>query len=110
MKKFIVIILGILLIGCCSASEQNSIEGVLIKKTQIKAHHSENCSGHTIYLGRIDFEQEGHDMWMFFPDKDGGIGFSSTFAIVHSPKCRLCHPENQLIVEETTTTSDYWGW
>ena len=113
MKKYIIVLLGILLVGCCSADQQNSEEGVLIKKTLIQAHHTENCPGHEFYLGRIDFIDEGHDMWLYFKDASGAnVAPSSGFTIVHSPKCRLCHPEEESNSQETTTTStsDYWGW
>ena len=111
MKKFILIILGIVLLGCCSADKQDSKEGVLITKTYIQAHHTEDCQGHEVILGCIEFQKEGHDMWLFFKDGDGvSTTPSSGIGVVHSPNCKLCHPESESTVEETTSASDYWGW
>ncbi len=100
MKKLI-LILGILLIGCCSAdSDRNSKVGSLVIKTRVEFHHTENCRGHYITIERLDFQQEGHDMWL--------IGTSSEWKnIMHSPNCKKCNKSNSVL---DTTTSDYFGW
>lgn len=109
-----VLLLGILLIcGLCSADEQDSKVGVLVKKTFIEYYHTENCKGHDFLIGRIDFKQEGHDMWLFIKEGNDNktYSISDVINVMHSPDCKLCNPESKSIFEETTTTtSDYWGW
>lgn len=97
--------------GLCSADHKDSKEGVLIKKSYIQAHHTENCSGHNLVIGRIDFEQEGHDMWMFIRDGNGNsVANSSIVSIVHSPNCKKCNPDKEEIPIVEEKKSDYWGW
>ena len=116
MRKFLLIIMGLILIGgLCSADQNDSKEGVLVKKTLIQAHHTENCSGHEFMIGRIDFKQEGHDMWLFIKEGNDGKSYSSSdiINIEHSPECEKCHPKEVSILDELLTedsTSSHWGW
>jgi len=116
MKRFIILLLGLILIGgLCSADRSDSKEGVLVKKTFIQAHHTENCSGHEFMIGRIDFKQEGHDMWLFIKEGNDGKSYSSSdiINIQHSPECEKCNPKEKSIFDEPiteTSTSSDWGW
>lgn len=108
-----ILLLGFLFVcGLCSADKKDSEQGVLVKKTLIEYHHSENCSGHDFLIGRIDFQQEGHDMWMFIKEGASGksYGINDIISIEHSPDCKLCHPEETTPIVEETKPSDYWGW
>ena len=104
MKKFLISILGsLLLIACCPASSSSQAAGSLVERTEIEWHHAENCCGHSATIEKITFELEGHEMWLLnISNRDGDT-------IIHSPDCPKC--KNTSTKSSTTESiSDYWGW
>lgn len=111
MRKWLLVIIGILVLGCGSAPSTNdSDEGQLVKKIYLNYHHTENCSGHDVQLGKVSFKDDGHDMIMYFISNNGNESNNPNISVVHSPKCELCNPEAEPVVEAPATTSSYWGW
>ena len=102
MKKFLISILGsLLLIACCPVNSSSQAAGSLVKKTKIEWHHTENCPGHSDVIEKVTFELEGHEMWLLLiRNKEG-------YTIIHSPECPKCKAAQS---STTETTSDYWGW
>ena len=102
MKKFLISILGsLLLIACCPVNSSSQAAGSLVKKTEIKWHHTKNCLGHSDVIEKVTFELEGHEMWLLLiRNKEG-------YTIIHSPECPKCKAAQS---STTETTSDYWGW
>ena len=102
MKKFLISILGsLLLIACCPVSSSSQAAGSLVKKTEIKWHHTKNCLGHRDVIEKVTFELEGHEMWLLL------IRHKEGYTIIHSPECPKCKAAQS---STTETTSDYWGW
>ena len=104
MKKFLISILGsLLLIACCPISSSPQAAGSLVESTEIEWHHTENCCGHRATIEKITFELEGHEMWLLnISNRDGDT-------IIHSPDCPKC--KNTSTKSSTTESiSDYWGW
>ena len=102
MRKWLLVIIGIILVGCCASNEYNPDNSVLIKKIHLQYHHSENCNGHQATLEKIVFEDEGHTMWLYW--------INNSIAIIDSPDCKICHPKEPESILEETPKSDYWGW
>ena len=102
MKRSILWILCVLmLMTCCSTDFTSSTAGSLVKKTEIKWHHTKNCLGHSDVIEKVTFELEGHEMWLLLiRNKEG-------YTIIHSPECPKCKTAQS---STTETTSDYWGW
>ena len=102
MKKFLISILGsLLLIACCPVNSSSQAAGSLVKKTEIKWHHTKNCLGHRDVIEKVTFELEGHEMWLLL------IRHKEGYTIIHSPECPKCKATQS---STTETTSDYWGW
>ena len=102
MKKFLISILGsLLLIACCPVNSSSQAAGSLVKKTEIKWHHTKNCLGHRDVIEKVTFELEGHEMWLLL------IRHKEGYTIIHSPECPKCKAAQS---STTETTSDYWGW
>ena len=90
-----------MLMTCCSTDFTSSTAGSLVKKTEIKWHHTKNCLGHSDVIEKVTFELEGHEMWLLLiRNKEG-------YTIIHSPECPKCKTAQS---STTETTSDYWGW
>ena len=105
MKRISIIVLLLILVGCCSSeSVRNSTAGSLVKKIKIEWHHTENCRGHLDIVEKITFDLEGHEMWMLrLKNHEGNT-------IIHSPECPKCKNKETESVVTTETSSDYWGW
>ena len=102
MKKFLISILGsLLLIACYPVNSSSQAAGSLVKKTEIKWHHTKNCLGHRDVIEKVTFELEGHEMWLLL------IRHKEGYTIIHSPECPKCKAAQS---STTETTSDYWGW
>ena len=102
MKKFLISILGsLLLIACCPVNSSSQAAGSLVKKTEIEWHHTKNCPGHSEEKKKVTFELEGHEMWLLL------IRHIEGNTIIHSPECPKCKATQS---STTETTSDYWGW
>ena len=102
MKKFLISILGsLLLIACCPVSSSSQAAGSLVKKTEIKWHHTKNCLGHRDVIEKVTFELEGHEMWLLL------IRHKEGYTIIHSPECSKCKAAQS---STTETISDYWRW
>ena len=102
MKKFLISILGsLLLIACCPVNSSSQAAGSLVKKTEIEWHHTKNCPGHSDVIEKVTFELEGHEMWLLL------IRHIEGNTIIHSPECPKCKATQS---STTETTSDYWGW
>ena len=102
MKKFLISILGsLLLITCCPVSSSSQAAGSLVEETEIEWHHIENCCGHSDVIEKVTFELEGHEMWLLLIRRIEGN------TIIHSPECPKCKAAQS---STTETTSDYWGW
>ena len=103
MRKWLLVIIGIVVLGCGPApSTTNSNDSHLVKKIYLNYHHTENCSGHHAKLSKITFEDEGHTMWMYW--------YEGSITIIDSPDCPICHPKKPESILEETPESDYWGW
>ena len=104
MKKFLISILGsLLLIACYPVNSSSQAAGSLVERTEIEWHHAENCCGHSATIEKITFELEGHEMWLLNISNMGGD------TIIHSPDCPKC--KNTPTKSSTTESiSDYWGW
>jgi hypothetical protein len=97
------------LVGCCANQSQPSDEGQLVYKTVVHYHHSANCAGHEYTIGKIDFQIDGHDMWLLLM---GDVSTSnSTKVPMHSPDCQKCKSDSNLTEEvNEEINSTYWGW
>lgn len=108
MKKLLLI--PILFLSCCcdTLSEEQLENSSLVKKFEVGFHHTENCDGHSLLFGKVEFQLEGHDMW-YIRSEDSK---TSTVHILHSPDCEKCKARNKeeipSILDEPK--SDYWGW
>jgi hypothetical protein len=99
----------LILVGCCANQSQSSDEGELVNKTIIQYHHSANCTGHEYIIGKVNFQIDGHDMWLLLMDDRSNKGCNKI--VIHSPDCQKC--SSVLDSTEDTkeeTTSSYWGW
>ena len=112
MKRFVLLILfGIILIGCCptSPSQDNQPSNRPEVKILGRAYHDEkNCNGHDICSTKYEFQDNGHDMWLyicFIPGYD-----YRTITPLHSPDCRKCNPDKEEESSVEEPKSDYWGW
>lgn len=111
MRKWLLVIIGIMVLGCGPAPSTNgSDEGQLVKKIYLNYHHTENCPGHDIQIGKVLFKDEGHDMIMYFVSNNGNESSNPHISIIHHPKCELCNPESSESVLEEEPKSSYWGW
>lgn len=108
MKKLLFIV--VLLLSCCCGeplTDEQLQEVGLVRKFEVKYRHTENCKGHKIRFGKVDFQLDGHDMWYITDESQVDAG---PF-ILHSPDCEKCKNEKEKpesIIE--SSVSDYWGW
>ena len=106
MRKWLLSIIGIVVLGCCpapSTTNPNSPnDSQLVKKISLNFHHTENCSGHEVTISKITFEDEGHTMWMYWYD--------DCITIIDSPDCKICHPKKSSSILDEAPKSDYWDW
>lgn len=110
MKQVIVLLLGIILVGCGPAptSQNNSLNEHYVSKQIGKAYHGDSkCPGHAILTERHEFQDDGHDMWMYISCIQGISSYCS-INVIHSPNCRKCDSEELPIFEEKK--SDSWSW
>jgi len=110
MHKWLLVIIGIMVLGCGPAPSTNdSLNEHYISRTIGKAYHADQCcKGHAILLEKHVFQEDGHEMWLWITCLQNTDYHSIN--VIHSPNCELCHPKTETVVEEPTTTSDYWGW
>lgn len=111
MKKFLLLIVSLLVlfVSCCPAP-QDSKPGSIPEQTYVgNIFHLSGCKGHDLYVSKIDFEQDGHQMWVFT--------FSSQYSndlepvIIHSPDCKKCNPETKSILDNLSSSpTSNWGW
>ena len=112
MKKFLLLIVSLLVlfVSCCPAPHNNNPASIP-EATYVGDifHISNGCKGHDLYVSKMDFEQDGHQMWVFT--------FSSHYSddlepvIIHSPDCKKCNPETKSILDNLSSSStSSWGW
>lgn len=111
MKKFLLLIVSmILLFVSCGPAPQDNKPSSRPEQTYVgDIFHLNGCKGHDLYVSKMDFEQDGHQMWVFT--------FSSHYSddlepvIIHSPDCKKCNPETKSILDNISSSStSNWGW
>lgn len=111
MKKFLLLIISlILLFVSCGPVPQDNKPSSRPEQTYVgDIFHLNGCKGHNLYVSKMDFEQDGHQMWVFT--------FSSHYSddlepvIIHSPDCKKCNPETKSILDNLSSSStSSWGW
>ena len=112
MKKLFIIFLGIILVGCGPAptSQNNSLNEHYITKVIGKAYHGDSkCQGHAILTEKHEFQEDGHDMWMYISCIQDVSSYNS-ISVIHSPDCKKCYSKKPSVLEESAKSDDYWGW
>lgn len=111
MKKLLFLIISLIfLFVSCSPTSQNNKPNSRPEQTYIgDVFHLGACKGHDLYASKMDFEQDGHQMWVFVFTSSSSSDFD--LAIIHSPDCKKCHPETKSILDNVSSSStSSWGW
>ena len=116
MRKWLLVIIGTVVLvcgfvtGCVIAPSTTDSENEhYVAKVVGKSYHAHgSCKGHGIVVEKHVFEEDGHEMWLWMTWLQN-IDYRS-INVIHSPNCKLCNPKTETVVEESATTSDYWGW
>lgn len=111
MRKFLLLIVSLLLlfVSCCPASihnDESRSEPTYLGKI---FHLGNGCVGHDFYVSKLEFEQDGHQIWVFtFPNDYSNDIICS---ILHSPECKKCNSEPKSILDESLSSpTNSWGW